>query len=159
MAGRFRNKYEAMKMAKPIWACLKCGWFTQEGKTRVCPECSGGRNISISTCEHFDSQGEYYRYKQLELMQRGKIISKLERQVPYHFHAFNKLNDKPVKIFTYYPDFRYLDKDGNVVIEDYKPGLKPKKGDPNARRALDGVFMLKQRAMKLVYNIDVKLSH
>ena len=142
MRRQFKNRFDAFRVKKPVRACLKCGWFTYKGKILECQECN-------STCEHFDSEGEYFEYKRLELLQTCGEISGLERQVRYDFFSFAALTQKPVQIFYYKADFVFKDKQGNVVVRDYKPSKNP--------AALDPVFLLKRRAMKLVYGIEVQI--
>ena len=138
--GQFYSKTDAYRIKKPVWACLKCGWFTTEGKTRDCQDCHN------EAMDHFDSSGEYFEWKRLQLLEKCGEISKLERQVRFDFFAFAELSQKPVQIFFYKADFRYVDKKGNIIVRDYKPA---------GEFGLDGVFKLKRRAMKLVYGIEV----
>lgn len=146
---RFYSREGAFKIKKPVWACLNCGWFTQSGKTRVC-----GGDCGNPALDHFDSEGEYFRYKELELMQKAGAISNLERQVRYDFFDTNVHSGKPVLLFFYKADFRYI-KDGEVVVEDYKPEVKKTKKDPKGERALSPEFKLKRRAMRNKYDINV----
>lgn len=70
----------------------------------------------------FDSKREANRYSELKLLERGKLISDLQRQVP--FELIPKQVDINGKILegkiTYIADFVYKDKDGNTVVEDSK---------------------------------------
>lgn len=145
----FKNLQDSYRLAKPLWACLKCGWFTREGKTRACPECHNG-------CEHFDSTGEYYYFKQLQMLEKSKVIRNLERQVTYEFYAINVQTKLPVWIFDFTADFRYVEK-GVVVVADFKPSVKATAKDPSGKRGLSETFTLKKRAMRDVYGIDVKI--
>lgn len=147
---RFYSRTDAYRIKKPVWACLHCGWFTQDGKTRDCLECH-------RPCEHFDSEGEYCEYKRLQLMQQCGEISDLERQVRYDICGINVHTGKPVQIFFYKADFRYRDKKGNVIVRDYKPEVKKTKNDPKGERALSPEFKLKRRAMRLIHDIEVQV--
>ena len=145
---RFSSREGAYRIKKPVWACLTCGWFTQEGETRDCMECH-------LPCEHFDSEGEYFEYKRLQLLEKCGEISELQRQVRYDIHGMNVHTQKLVQIFFYRADFQYKDKHGNLVVRDYKPTVKKTAKDPKGERHLSPEFVLKRRAMKLIHDIEV----
>lgn len=89
----------------------------------------------------FDSQHELNRYRELLLMEKAKVISNLELQVPFELipeqreesterykAGPNKGRLKPGKLIeracVYYADFAYWE-DGRYVVEDTK-GMKTK---------------------------------
>lgn len=69
----------------------------------------------------FDSQHEADRYCELKLMERGKVITGLDRQVKFELIPSQKIDGKVVeRPCTYIADFTYTDKDGRFVVEDAK---------------------------------------
>ena len=87
----------------------------------------------------FDSRKEAQRWAELKWMERGKLISGLERQVP--FEIIPK-TDK-YRAVKYVADFVYTDaKTGEKVVEDCK-GVKT------------DVYMLKKKLMYWKYGIDI----
>ena len=151
--GKFKNREEAIGITVPVLACLYCGWFTTEGKTRECPDCK-----VISLLEHFDSTGEYYKFKELERMEKVGVISGLRRQVRFHVSGLNVNTHIPVHIFTYIADFVYKDENGKTIVHDYKPEVKKTTKDPKGERALSDTFKLKRRALKLIYGHEILIN-
>jgi len=79
------------------------------------------------TCMVFDSQKEFARYKQLQLLERAGVISELARQVPFVIlEAFISEDGTKHKPIVYYADFLYKE-GGRVVVEDVK-GIDKKTG-------------------------------
>jgi len=72
----------------------------------------------------FDSKGEMLRYYDLELLQRGKVIRNLERQVSYPLVIVNPDTQQHINVGQYTPDFVYeeLQPDGTweLIVEDFK---------------------------------------
>jgi hypothetical protein len=68
--------------------------------------------------ERFDSQGEYRRHQELELLQKAGVISNLERQPVYVLQPGFKHGTRyqPIK---YKADWRYIE-DGKLIVEDFK---------------------------------------
>lgn len=65
----------------------------------------------------FDSKREATRWQQLKLLERGGLISGLERQVKYELIP-KQAGERAV---SYYADFVYTDKQtGLTVVEDVK---------------------------------------
>lgn len=67
----------------------------------------------------FDSQREAYRYGELKLLQRAKVISDLELQPVYVLQegfTHRGVRQRPI---TYIADFRYKE-NGKTVVEDAK---------------------------------------
>jgi hypothetical protein len=70
--------------------------------------------------ERFDSQAEYYRHLDLELLQAAGEISDLERQPVFEMQpAFVDKFGKKHRAISYRADWRYVE-DGKIVVEDYK---------------------------------------
>lgn len=85
----------------------------------------------------FDSQAEAARWCTLRIMERGKLIAGLKRQVPF------ALDVNGVKIGTYKADFTYTDASGRHVVEDVKGVATP-------------VYKLKKKLMAALYGVDIK---
>lgn len=77
------------------------------------------RKVTIDGIK-FDSQGEARRYQELKLLQKAGEISELELQPKFTLQPTFRKNGKTHRSITYKADFRYKDKGGNVVIEDFK---------------------------------------
>lgn len=104
------------------------------------------RAVPIDTEDgHFDSMGEYARWQDLKLMQRGGLISGLKRQVKFELIPKQKSKDgKNVQPVEYIADFRYYDKrTGQWVTEDFK-GMRT------------DVYKLKKKLMLWRYGIEIK---
>ncbi|MES2620223.1 MAG: DUF1064 domain-containing protein [Bacteroidota bacterium] len=86
----------------------------------------------------FASKKEAARYGVLRLLERQGHIKNLRLQVPY------KIVVNGVPICTYRSDFDYEEQDKEVV-EDSKGVHTP-------------VFKIKQKLMKAVYGIEIKLT-
>lgn len=94
---------------------------------------------------HFDSMGEFARWEDLKLMQRGGLISGLKRQVKFELIPATVLpNGKKQRAVTYVADFRYYDtREGKWVTEDYK-GYQTE------------VYKLKKKLVYYIYGIEIK---
>ena len=69
----------------------------------------------------FSSIKEAQRYSELNLMQKGGLISDLKLQVPFELQpAFTDRDGDKVQPIRYYADFTYYDQDGSYHIEDVK---------------------------------------
>ena len=88
----------------------------------------------------FDSEKECRRYKELRILMKVGEIGMLELQVEYKFEI------KGEKIGSYFADFRYLTKSGELVVEDVKSEITRKLP----------VYRLKRRMMKAQYGITIK---
>lgn len=71
----------------------------------------------------FDSQKEAGRYLVLKQMQKNGEITNLELQPEFVLQEKFRFEGKAVRAIKYIADFRYKDKEGNVIIEDVK-GMK-----------------------------------
>lgn len=91
--------------------------------------------------EKWDSKAEYYRWQELNLLQKAGEIKDLRRQVPYEIipktDRFRKAE--------YIADFVYTDvKTGKEIVEDAK-GVET------------DVFILKKKLMYYVHGIEIQL--
>lgn len=84
----------------------------------------------------FDSIAESTRYRELTHLLNAGEITCLELQVTY------PLMVQGVRIASYIADFRYLDIDGDVVVEDVK-GVRT------------AVYKLKKKHLKAQYGIEI----
>ena len=85
------------------------------------------KKISLNG-QTFDSQHEFDRWCELSLLQRGKAIADLQRQVKFELIPVQKDEAGRVieRAVTYIADFVYTDKQtGQTVVEDAK-GMKTK---------------------------------
>lgn len=92
----------------------------------------------------FDSRHEAYRYAELKLMERTKLIHNLRLQVPYELIPAQKdENGKTVeRAVKYIADFVY-EANGETVVEDAK-GIKT------------DVYKIKKKLMLERYGIQIK---
>ena len=68
----------------------------------------------------FDSKAEARRYCELRLLERAGEISNLELQPKFVLIPKHKRRGRTVRQATYKADFRYVDEDGNTIVEDVK---------------------------------------
>ena len=98
----------------------------------------------------FDSKKEYARWQELTLMERGKVISNLRRQVAFELVPRQKRADgKTERPVVYIADFVYTDVDGREVVEDVK-------GYRDPQSAGYAKFVIKRKLMLAKYGISVK---
>lgn len=88
----------------------------------------------------FASMNEMHRYCELLNAQRANIIFDLQLQPRFEFVV------NGVKVGHYTADFRYLTKEGELVIEDRKSSGTRGEGD----------YRLRKKLMKACFGIDVK---
>jgi hypothetical protein len=94
----------------------------------------------------FHSRKESMRYGQLKLYEKGGLISDLRLQVSYELIPKLVINGKTERAIKYIADFVYFDTVHKVeVVEDVK-GM------------ITDIFKLKYRLMKLIHNIDIKIT-
>lgn len=103
------------------------------------------KNVKING---YDSKKEYYRSNELKLLQRAGEISGLQEQVPYELipSQWEVVNGKRRCIeqsVKYIADFQYLDKDGNIVVEDTKGHRTPD-------------YIIKRKLLLHVHGIKIK---
>lgn len=91
----------------------------------------------------FDSKKEAGRYVQLKLMESAGEITDLELQPRFLLQEKFTRRGKTYRKIEYVADFRYRDKDGNVIVEDAK-GHKT------------DVYQLKKKLLLARYDIDFR---
>ena len=114
----------------------------------------GNQKITIDNIT-FDSTGEGLRYKELKLLAKTGQITDLQLQKKFIIVPEIREPDtvgprggvkkgKLIQSAAYYvADFVYYDKNGKLVVEDFK-GYKT------------DLYKLKKKLMKYIYNIDIK---
>ena len=85
----------------------------------------------------FHSKKEANRYGQLKLLLQAGEISGLELQPQYPLEVNGQL------ITKYIGDFRYREKNGDLVLEDVKGTYTP-------------IYRLKKKLVKALYGIEIK---
>jgi hypothetical protein len=94
----------------------------------------------------FHSRKEAARYSQLKMYEKGGLIKDLRLQVSYELIPKLVINGKTERAIKYVADFVYTDTvHNNEVIEDVK-GMQT------------DIFKIKYRMMKLIHNIDIKIT-
>lgn len=100
-------------------------------------------------CEYegvkFDSKKEKDRYIELLTLERQKLISNLQRQVPFILQEKFELNGKKIREIKYIADFTYIE-NGKTVIEDVKSEATKK----------DKVYQLKKKMFMYKYKNNIK---
>ncbi len=93
----------------------------------------------------FDSQHEFERWCELSLLQRGKAIAELQRQVKFELIPAQYEDGKLVeRAVSYIADFTYFDKaQGKIIVEDAK-GMKTKE------------YIIKRKLMLHVHGIRIR---
>lgn len=95
---------------------------------------------------HYDSQKEFARHKELQLLERGGQISDLRWQVPILIQdGFTRQDGKKVRPIYYTADFTYTES-GQEIVEDVK-GIDRKTGRPQTTEA----FRLKWKLLMALY--------
>ena len=114
----------------------------------------GNQKITIDNIT-FDSTGEGLRYKELKLLAKTGQITDLQLQKKFIIVPEIRepdsvgprggvKNGKLIQSAAYYiADFVYYDKNGKLVVEDFK-GFKT------------DLYKLKKKLMKYIYDIDIK---
>ena len=83
------------------------------------PSKYGSKKIVVDGIE-FDSRKEAHRYHELRLMERGGLITDLQRQVKFELIPSQRYDGKVVeRPCNYIADFVYKE-NGNTVVEDTK---------------------------------------
>lgn len=92
----------------------------------------------------FDSIREARRYQELKVMAKAGLITELRLQVPYELIPTQKKYGKTIaKKISYYADFVYRDRSGNLIVEDAK-GVRTE------------VYKLKKKLMLYVHGIEIQ---
>ena len=94
--------------------------------------------ITIVNGETFHSQGEYYRYRELQLLEKAGQIKNLRRQVKYELIP-KQIGERAT---SYYADFVY-EENGKEIVEDFK-GMKTKE------------YIIKRKLMLYIHGIKIK---
>lgn len=98
----------------------------------------------------FDSKKEYYRYNELKLLEKSGEISGLQTQVTYELipSQWETVNGKKRCVehaVKYIADFQYVDKNGDLVVEDTKSSITKTPG-----------YVIKRKLMLHVHGIKIK---
>ena len=93
----------------------------------------------------YDSQKEYQRWLELQMLQRTGAISNLKRQVKYILQPDFKYNGKKIRAIAYNADFQFS-RDGKEIVEDVK-GIDRKTKKPICTKD----FKLKWKMLKYKY--------
>lgn len=134
--------------------CAKGFLKTNFGAISFCPICGGALastrdqprkskygNKKVKVGEFvFDSKKEAARYGELLLLEKVRRIANLE------VHPEFVLVVNGVRICKYIGDFRYLDEDGDTVVEDVKS--KPTR--------LKQGYRLKRKLMLAIHGIEIR---
>lgn len=104
----------------------------------------GNRKITTVGGETFDSKREYDRWMELVLLVKAGQISNLSRQVKFELIPSQRIGKKVVERACHYiADFVYIDKDGELVVEDTK-GFRTKE------------YRIKKKLLLYVHGIQIK---
>lgn len=98
----------------------------------------GARKVKTPDGQVFDSNREFYRWRELRLMERAGIITDLRRQVTYELIP----KQDGERACKYVADFVY-NEDGKIVVEDAK-GHKTE------------AYKIKKKLMLWVHGIKIK---
>lgn len=133
MVFRFNKKRKRKYGNVPVNECDHCGQSFKDDKP-----------VSCTVCKHNDfvyhaSTKEFLRWRQLLLLEKGKFISNLKRQVRLPI----KINS--ISVFVYVADFVYHNKHGKYIIED----SKGKETD---------VFKLKRKCVEAYYGFSITIT-
>ena len=96
----------------------------------------------------YSSKKEYYRSNELKLLEKAGEISGLEEQVlfeliPSQYEIINGKKKCIERAINYIADFKYIDKNGNLVVEDTK-GFKTQ------------AYIIKRKLMLYIHGIKIK---
>lgn len=81
----------------------------------------GNQKVTTPEGLTFDSKAEYRRWCELNILVRAKEITDLQRQVSFDLVPAQVSPDgTKLRPVAYIADFTYLDKDGQLVVEDPK---------------------------------------
>ncbi len=144
---RTRRYDPSFRNASRFWAC-KCGWKgTKKPEKRLCPSCG-------VEALHFQSKGEWQRWRELLLLEKAGKISNLRRQVRIALEGKNGplMHLLSNRRYSLAVDFSY-EEGGKAIYEDYKSG-------GTNRLALDGLSELKYAILKaqLAPNCEIRIN-
>lgn len=104
----------------------------------------GAERVTVDG-QKFDSKREARRYAELQVQEKGGVISGLQRQVPFILCVPVVLDGRKKPALKYIADFVYLTQDGRRVVEDCKA--------PHLRQ--NTAYRIKRHLMKAYYNVEV----
>ncbi|MCA0455688.1 MAG: DUF1064 domain-containing protein [Chloroflexi bacterium] len=79
----------------------------------------GNRKTTVNGIT-FDSKAEAARYQELRLLEQAGAISGLTLQPKWQLLPSFKHDGKTERAISYIADFKYMDEDGQWVVEDVK---------------------------------------
>lgn len=93
-----------------------------------------------------DSKKEVRRYNDLLILERAGEIAMLKKQVSFELVPKLKLsNGKHESAITYVADFVYMNKSGELIVEDVKSEFTRKLP----------VYVIKRKLMLYIHNIEI----
>ena len=108
----------------------------------------GAQKVELDGIQ-FDSKKEAQRYAELKLLERGKVISNLQRQVKFVLIPTQRIDGKVVeREVSYIADFVYNDEQGSVVVEDVK-GYRDPSSSGYAKFVIKRKLMLYLRGIRV----------
>ena len=128
--GRSKSKYRNV----PVYACAKpgCPGSYEASRPRECGYCQG------EDFDCFASIKEFRRWRELQLLQLGGVISGLTRQVPFLIVV------NGVKICKFIVDHQYRNDVGEPIVEDVK-----------TIATMTAVYRLKKKLVGAVYGVVI----
>lgn len=107
-----------------------------------------GNKKIMADDDTFDSQGEYRRWCDLQLMQKAGVISELERQVSFVLAPSVVIDKRKKPEMKFTLDFQYKS-GGELVLEDFK----------SPSTAKETAFIMRRHLLKSVHGLDVKITY
>lgn len=102
----------------------------------------GNKKVYVNNIK-FDSKHEAEIYLNLKMMERGKVITDLRRQVPFELQPSFKMNGKTVRAIKYIADFVFVNEKGETEVWDAK-GVQTE------------VYKIKKKLFEYKYGIEIK---
>jgi len=93
----------------------------------------------------FHSKGELRRWEELKMLEKAGEIVSLQRQVHYMLHVPG-CSGGFVTVGKFTPDFKFIERSGEVVIEDFKSPASAK----------DEAYRLRKRMFEAEYGLQVR---
>ena len=133
VSNRFHARSKSKYRNVPVYACAKpgCPGSYEASRPRECGHCQG------EDFDYFASIKEFRRWRELQLLQLGGVISELTRQVTFPIVV------NGVKICKYIADHRYRS-DGEIIVEDVK-----------STGTMTDVYRLKKKLVGAVYGVVI----
>ena len=139
--GRFNSRHAGYGLAIHHWVCRNCRKSWEANKPGYCDKCEQREFW------HLDSRAEFMRFRELELMERAKVISNLQVHTRFDLTMLDKFA-KPFHAAYYEADFDYTDDRGNYIVEDVKPK------NPKAQSDL---FKTKKKWVEKTYHLQITI--